>query len=167
MEADRAPAKARQGSRQAPHWVGGASVFGPKPRDYGYQMPRRAKQAALCAALTLRAREGKLVVVENFTTDGKTKSVASALKALGAPQPTTKALVVDGISQGKTRSAKGEAITAKANTNLIRGAKNLASSQWLAADGINVYDILRHEILVLNRGRRQDDPGSPPLTGAA
>src|ERR1700749_686651 len=66
--------QARQGSRQAPHFVGGSSVFGPKPRDYGYELPRKAKQAALASALSLRAREGKLVVVENFTTDGKTKS---------------------------------------------------------------------------------------------
>ncbi len=131
--------QARQGSRQAPHFVGGASVFGPKPRDYGYQMPRKAKKAALCAALSLRASENKIVVVDNFTTDGKTKSVATALAALGGAQPTTKVLIVD----GKTND--------KPNTNLIRGAKNLASSQWLAPEGINVYDILRHEVLVLTK----------------
>jgi large subunit ribosomal protein L4 len=128
-------------------------------------MPRKAKQAALCAALTLRAREGKLVVVENFTTDGKTKSVATALAALGAPQPTTKALVVDGISPNKKHHADGKEVTAKANANLIRGAKNLASSQWLAADGINVYDILRHEILVLTEDAAKTIQST--LTGAA
>jgi len=67
--------------------------------------------------------------------DGKTKSVATALKALGAPQPTTKTLIVD----------------AKTNATLSRGAKNLPSSQWIASEGINVYDILRHEILVLTQ----------------
>jgi large subunit ribosomal protein L4 len=131
--------QARQGSRQAPHFVGGASVFGPKPRDYGYQMPRKAKKAALCAALSLRASENKIVVLDNFTTDGKTKSVAAALAALGAAQPSTKVLIVDGQT------------AAKPNTNLIRGAKNLAASQWLAPEGINVYDILRHEILILTQ----------------
>src|SRR5262245_12792342 len=105
--------QARQGSRQAPHWVGGSSVFGPKPRSYEYQMPRKTKKAALRAALSLRASEKKLVVLDNFSTDGKTKSVATALAAL-ATGP--KALIVD----------------AKTNDKLVRGARNLATSQWLA-----------------------------------
>src|SRR5262245_1770193 len=74
--------QARQGSRQAPHWVGGGSVFGPKPRSYAYDLPRKVKKAALRAALSLRATEQKIVVLENFTTDGKTKSVAKTLEAL-------------------------------------------------------------------------------------
>lgn len=135
--------QARQGSRQSPHWVGGGSVFGPKPRDYGYEMPRKAKKTALRSALSLRASENKLVVVDAFDTDGKTKSVAAALTTLGATAPkgnknhkkTTKALIVD----------------AKTNANLVRGAKNLAASQWLAPEGINVYDILRHETLVMTK----------------
>lgn len=124
--------QARQGSRQAPHWVGGGSVFGPKPRDYGYEMPRKAKKTALKAALSLRVSENKLVVVDSFATDGKTKSVATALSTLGTSKKT---LIVDG----------------KDNANLVRGAKNLAASQWLAPEGINVYDILRHETLVLTK----------------
>jgi large subunit ribosomal protein L4 len=135
--------QARSGSRRAPHWVGGASVFGPKPRDYGYEMPRKAKKTALRSALSLRASENKIVVVDTFDTDGKTKSVAQALSTLGATTPkgnknhkkTSKALVVD----------------AKTNANLVRGAKNLAASQWLAPEGLNVYDILRHETLVLTK----------------
>jgi large subunit ribosomal protein L4 len=125
--------QARQGSRQAPHWVGGGSVFGPKPRDYGYQLPRKAKKLALRSALSLRASENKLVVLDNFTTDGKTRSVATALAALGIAQPDNKVLIVD----------------AKDNANLVRGARNLARSQWIAPEGLNVYDILRHETLVL------------------
>jgi large subunit ribosomal protein L4 len=124
--------QARQGSKQAPHWVGGASAFGPKPRSYEYQMPRKAKKAALRAALSLRASENKLVVLDSFATDGKTKSVATALAALGTGN---KALIVD----------------AKTNENLVRGARNLAASQWLAPEGLNVYDILRHETLVLTQ----------------
>ncbi|MFN0251309.1 MAG: 50S ribosomal protein L4 [Kofleriaceae bacterium] len=124
--------QARQGSRQAPHWVGGASVFGPKPRDYEYNMPRKAKKLALRSVLSLRAKENRLIVVDSFATDGKTKSVATALKALATGN---KALIVDG----------------KDNANLVRGAKNLASSQWLAPEGVNVYDVLRHETLVLTK----------------
>lgn len=124
--------QARQGSRQAPHWVGGGSVFGPKPRSYEYQLPRKTKKAALRAALSLRASESKLVVLDTFGTDGKTKSVATALSAIGA---SNKTLIVD----------------AKSNELLVRGAKNLATSQWLAPEGINVYDILRHDTLVLTK----------------
>lgn len=130
--------QARQGSRQAPHWVGGSSVFGPRPRSYEYNMPRKAKKLALRSVLSLRAKENKLVVVEDFSTDGKTKSVASALAALGTGASRKRAdgaLVVDG----------------KDNTNLVRGAKNLASSQWIAPEGLNVYDVLRHGTLVMTK----------------
>jgi large subunit ribosomal protein L4 len=127
--------QARQGSRQAPHWVGGASVFGPKPRDYSYNMPRKAKKAALRSALSLRASENKIVVLDGFSTDGKTKSVATALAALGLGTPKSKVLIVDG----------------KDNANLVRGARNLKASQWLAPEGVNVYDIMRHETLVLTQ----------------
>ena len=124
--------QARHGARKAPIFVGGGSVKGPKPRDYGYQLPRHVKKAALRAALALRASEQKLVVLDQFGTDGKTKSVATALAALGTGK---KALIVD----------------AKTNANLVRGARNLATSQWLAPEGLNVYDILRHETLVLTQ----------------
>jgi len=130
--------QARQGSRQAPQWVGGGSVFGPKPRSYDYAMPRKAKKAALRAALSLRASEAKIVVVDSFSIDGPkgfTKSVASALAALGATQPDNKVLIVD----------------TKTNDNLVRGARNLRSSQWVAPEGVNVYDILRHQTLVLTQ----------------
>jgi large subunit ribosomal protein L4 len=124
--------QARQGSRQAPHWVGGSSVFGPRPRSYEYNMPRKAKKLALRSVLSLRAKENKLIVVDAFDTDGKTKSVATALSTL---QTGNKALIVD----------------SKDNTKLVRGAKNLASSQWLAPEGVNVYDVLRHEVLVMTK----------------
>lgn len=130
--------QARQGSRQAPHWVGGGSVFGPKPRSYEYNMPRKAKKAALRAALSLRASEQKIVVLDAFSINGpkgSTKQVATALAALGIAQPANKVLIVD----------------AKDNGNLVRGARNLRSSQWVAPEGVNVYDVLRHQTLVLTQ----------------
>ena len=130
--------QARQGSRQAPHWTGGGSVFGPKPRSYEYAMPRKAKKAALRSALSLRASEQKIVVIDKFSIDGpkgSTKSVATALAALGVAQPANKVLIVD----------------AKDNGNLVHGARNLRSSQWVAPEGVNVYDILRHQTLVLTQ----------------
>src|SRR5690606_4019200 len=87
---------------------------------------------ALRSALSLRVKENKLVVVDDFATDGKTKSVATALSAL---KTGNKALIVD----------------AKGNENLVRGARNLAASQWIAPEGLNVYDILRHETVVLTK----------------
>lgn len=126
--------QARQGSRQAPHWVGGGSVKGPKPRSYDYKLPRQVKKAALRSALSLRASEHKLVVLDSFATDGKTKTVATAIKALGGPE-SKGALIVD----------------AKSNEQLVRGTKNLASSRWLAPEGINVYDILRHDTLIVTQ----------------
>lgn len=127
--------QARQGSKRAPHWVGGSSVFGPLPRDYDYKLPRQSKKIALRSALSLRVSEQKLIVVDDFTADGKTKNVAQTLAALGVAQPAHKVLIVD----------------AKTNTNLVRGARNLAASQWLAPEGLNVYDVLRHETVVLSR----------------
>src|SRR3954463_7216499 len=62
--------QARQGSRQAPHWVGGGSVFGPQTRRYDYAMPRKAKKAALRAALSLRASEQQIVVIDSFSVAG-------------------------------------------------------------------------------------------------
>jgi large subunit ribosomal protein L4 len=132
--------QARQGSRQAPHWVGGGSVKGPKPRDYGYVLPRQVKKAALRSALSLRASEGKLVVLDSFSTDGKTKSVATAVKALGG-----------GASKPARKRAGVLIVDVKTNVQLQRGARNLASSQWLAPEGINVYDIMRHDTLVLTQ----------------
>lgn len=125
--------QARQGSRKAPHWSGGSSVFGPKPRDYEYAMPKKAKKAALRSALSLRVAEQKLVVVDKFETTGKTKAVAETLSKLGSPQPTAKVLILDG----------------KDNTLLARGARNLPASICMAPEGLNVYDILRHETLVV------------------
>lgn len=128
--------QARHGSRKAPIFVGGGKTHGPKPRDYSYVLPRQVKKAALRSALALRASEQKIVVLDNFGTDGKTKSVATALKALNLGEKT---LIVD----------------AKTNANLVRGAKNLARSQWLAPEGLNVYDILRHDTLVLTQAAAQ------------
>ena len=124
--------QARHGARKSVIFVGGGSVKGPRPRDYGYVLPRQVKKQALRSALSLRASEKKLIVLDGFSTDGKTKSVAAALKAISIPKG---ALIVD----------------AKSNAMLVRGAKNLAKSQWLAPEGLNVYDIMRHDTLILTQ----------------
>ncbi len=122
---------ARQGSIRAPHYVGGGSVFGPKPRDYSYSMPKKAMAGALRSALSLRTKESKLVVVEDFALDAiKTARVAKVLAALGAQS----ALIVDGE-----------------NEKLAKSARNLGAAKYLAQDGLNVYDVLNHETLILTR----------------
>ena len=121
---------ARQGSSRAPHFVGGGSVFGPKPRDYSYHVPKKVRAGALRSALSLKARDAKLIVVDAFNVgEIKTKRVAAALKALGANKP----LVVD----------------ARDNEKLRLSLRNLPKHKFIAPEGVNVYDVLDHDFLVL------------------
>jgi large subunit ribosomal protein L4 len=121
---------ARQGSTRAPNFVGGGTVFGPHPRDYSFTVPKKVRRAALVCALSLRARENKLVVIDQLALDvPKTKRLAGILKALGVPS----AVVVDG----------------KDNVVLSKSVRNLPHSKYLAPEGLNVYDILDHGGLVL------------------
>jgi len=124
---------ARQGSSRAPNFVGGGKVFGPHPRDYSYTVPKKVRRAALASALSLRASEKKLVVLDKLPfNEPKTKALAGILQALGAPS----AVVVDG----------------KDNVNLSMSARNLPKSKYIAPEGLNVYDILDHETLILTEG---------------
>ena len=130
--------RARSGDKSSPVWVGGGQTHGPKPRDYEYTMPRKARKKALRSALSVRAREQKIIVLDGFSTDGKTRSVTTALKALGC-----------GSQKGKP--SKVLIVDAAENQNLVRGTRNLAASKWLAPEGLNVYDVLKYETLVLTR----------------
>jgi large subunit ribosomal protein L4 len=121
---------ARQGSSRAPNHVGGGKVWGPHPRDYSYTVPKKVKRAALISALSLRAKEKKIVVVDKLAFDApKTKRLVGILKTLGVDS----ALLVD----------------SKDNKNLSKSAANLPSHRYLAPEGLNVYDILRHPGLVI------------------
>jgi large subunit ribosomal protein L4 len=123
--------RARQGSRKAPHWVGGGTVFGPKPRSFAKKVNKNTRRAALKAALSARQQEGRLVVLEDFElAEIKTRRVAQVLGQFEG----AKHLVVD-----------------VDNANLSKSTGNLADSAYLASDGLNVYDILRHDSLVLTR----------------
>jgi large subunit ribosomal protein L4 len=124
--------RARQGSTRAAQWVGGGTVFGPHPRDYSYDPPKKVKKGALRSALSLRAKEQKLVILRDFKLpEAKTKRVATALKTLGAG----KALIVDH----------------KDNEGLSRATRNLPTAKFLPADGLNVYDVLRYEALIITQ----------------
>lgn len=81
--------RARAGHRRSPVWVGGGKVFGPKPRDYSYHLPRKVKRLALISILSSKARGEALRVVQDFTVDsGKTKDLVAALKKVAAEERT-------------------------------------------------------------------------------
>ena len=128
--------RARQGSRRAPNHVGGGTVHGPRPRSYEYPINKKVRKAALRSALSLRVAEQKLIVVEDLAFETpKTKTAASVFSALA----NGNALVIDG-----------------ANDNLRLAVRNLPRVKFLNVcstpdriDGFNLYDVLKHEYLVL------------------
>jgi len=123
---------ARQGSIRSPNFVGGGKVFGPHPRDYEYTVPRKVRKAALASALSLRAQEKKLVIVDSLMLETpKTKRMASVLKALGVES----AVLVD----------------KKDNETLTKSVRNMPTFVCLPPEGLNVYDILMHKSLVMTK----------------
>lgn len=123
--------RARQGSIRSPQWKGGGIVFAPKPRDYSYKLPRSTRQAALRSVLTSKFEEGKLVVVDNITFDApKTKDMVSFISNVGAVKPLI--------------------VTEKVDKNVYISARNLQKTAVTFADLINVYDILKHDTLVVS-----------------
>ena len=125
--------RARQGSLRAPHHVGGGQAHPPRPRDWSYRPPAKVRAGALRSALSLFVREGRLIVVDNFDLGAiKTKTAANALKTL---QATKKTLVVDGVKNEKLKTS----------------LRNLEHTLFLPPEGVNVYDLLRHDHLVLSQ----------------
>ena len=125
--------RARHGSIRAPIYVGGGRAHPPTPRDWSYRPPQQVRAAALRSALSKFAKEGNLVVVDRFElAEIKTKGLLAALTTL---QSKKKALIVDGQS----------------NENLRLSVRNSALHQYLPPEGVNVYDLLRHDTLVLSK----------------
>ena len=124
---------ARQGSLRAPQYRKGGVVHGPVVRDHGYSLNKKVRRLGLISALSQKAAEGKLVVLDTavLPADAKTGAVAKQLKVLG----WTSALVVD----------------AAADENFARVVRNLPKVQVLPTVGANVYDILKHDVLALTR----------------
>jgi len=127
--------RARQGSTRAPHWRGGGIVFGPIPRDYRTDIPRKVKQLARKSALNARAREGALHVVERFAFRGpKTAQLAGLLASLG----------LDG--------RKILVLTAVANEAVYLSGRNLPAVEVLPYAEAAAYDILWSEAVVVEEG---------------
>jgi large subunit ribosomal protein L4 len=122
--------RARQGCTRSPLWRGGAIVFGPRPRDYDFDLPIKVRRGALRSTLSMLVRDQKLTIVKNFGEVGpKTRIVAERLKGLGIDR----ALLVDST-----------------NESLRRGAHNLPNHKYLAAAGLNVEDLLNYGALVIS-----------------
>jgi large subunit ribosomal protein L4 len=127
--------RARQGSTRAPHWRGGGVVFGPIPRDYRTDIPRKVKQLARKSALNARAREGALHVVERFAFRGpKTAQLAGLLASLG----------LDG--------RKVLLLTAAANEALYLSGRNIPAVDVMPYAEASAYDILWAEAVVVEEG---------------
>ncbi len=122
--------RARAGSTRSPLWRHGGTIFGPLPRDYSYKMPKKAWRRALTLAIADRAANGKMFVVEALElAEAKTKLAKAALAAMGAQH----ALIV--VSEG--------------DENFARAARNLAGHKVLALAGLNVYDVLNYDELLM------------------
>lgn len=124
---------ARHGSVRSPTFVGGGRAHPPKPQDFSWRPPRKVRLGALRGALSLLVKEGRITVVDSIQlSEIKTKSLVAVLDTL---QTSGKTLVVD----------------SKSNDNLRLSIRNAEDKQFLPPEGVNVYDLLRHEHVVLSK----------------
>jgi large subunit ribosomal protein L4 len=126
--------RARQGSTRAPHWSGGGVAFGPKPRSYKQKTPKKMVQLALRGALSDRASEGKVVVVDAWEFPApKTKDAVAAIDTLGL--------------------AEGRALLVLSRDDEIafKSFRNLTDVQLILADELNAYDVLCNDWIVFTR----------------
>ena len=122
--------RARAGTRKSPIWRGGGVTFGPKPRDYSFKLNRKVRQQAVAMAMSARYQEGNLVVLDDFTLEAiKTKEFVSIMEVL---ELNNALIVVD-----------------SENEELSKSSRNVPGYKVMKTDGVNVYDILLHEKLVV------------------
>ena len=132
--------RARRGDIKAPLLRGGGSVFGPDPKSYAYRVPKKVRRLALKMALSSKLRANSLVVVDKIEIEKiKTKAFIEVIEALN----TTNALIV----------------TDEKNENLERSARNVPGVKILRIEGLNVYDILKYENLVLTESSIKEIEG--------
>ena len=125
--------RARAGSRRSPLWVGGGVTFGPKPRTYQVRLTKKMRRQALISALSDRATAGKISLVDRMAFEKPRTKAALAL--LDRLEMSTSTLVVVGANEY--------------NQPVRKSFSNLAQAKCLACSGLNVYDVLRHEGLIL------------------
>lgn len=125
--------RARHGSIRSPIWRGGGTVFGPRPRDYAFQLPKKKVRAALLTALSAKIQDGALKVVEGFSL----------------PEPKTKALV--SVLEGLQLEGKTLILTDQPSSLLVQAARNLPYVTVQSLERLNVYDVLRHQNLLIQK----------------
>ncbi|MEG1863436.1 MAG: 50S ribosomal protein L4 [Oscillospiraceae bacterium] len=124
--------RARQGSIRSPQWTHGGIALGPKPRDYSYTLNRKVKRLAICSAISAKAAEGKLVIVNDYAlTDYSTKA---AIKLLQNINVSGKLLMVQAVADKK----------------VVKSAGNIPGVQTTLATTMNAYDTINAKTLVLN-----------------
>jgi large subunit ribosomal protein L4 len=126
--------RARQGTTRAPQFAGGGVVFGPVPRGYSHKLPKKVRRAALLSALSQRVQDSTMTVVDDLQVEGfSTKRIREILAALGLADGSTLIVIED------------------ANPTVEASARNLPGVSVLRSAGINVYDLLRHQNLLITR----------------
>jgi large subunit ribosomal protein L4 len=126
--------RARQGTTRAPQWAGGGSVFGPVPRSHEHKLTKKMRRAALRSALSHRVGEGGLTVIEALELDAfRTRRVVEILDALGLGGQRVLIVIAD------------------ADEKIERSARNLHGVAVIRAGGLNTYDVLRHDKLLMTR----------------
>lgn len=122
--------RARAGTRRSPLWRGGGVIFGPKPRDYSYKLPKKVRKLGVRMALSTRFSEKNMLILDGFDlADIKTKQFIEVMKKLNIENGLI-------VIPGK-------------NENLEKSSRNVQGYKVIQADGLNVYDILLHRRLVL------------------
>jgi large subunit ribosomal protein L4 len=137
---------ARQGTRRAPHFVGGGRAFGPTPRSYAHSLNKKVKLSAVTMALSLRASEKKIFIVDDLNIgEIKTKTMTTIIETFKAK----KALIVESAENREVRLS----------------VRNLKKHKWLPPEAVNVYDILNHDTLIMNvsTARELDSRLSKPV----
>jgi large subunit ribosomal protein L4 len=125
--------RARQGSIRAPHWVGGGIVFGPKPRDYSYDLPRALKRVALREAIEAKIRDNEWLLIEDLKIERpKTKDMVTILKNLN----------IDGSVL---------VITPEKDTNVLFSSRNIPGVTVRRVADVNVYDIMSHGRVLITK----------------
>ncbi len=126
--------RARAGTNTSPLWTGGGRAFGPRPRDYGYTIPKKVKRLALTSALSARAAEGQVYVLEGLAFETpRTRDVATLLKKMGL--------------EGK----KALIVTDAFDSNVFRSMRNIQAVQSCVAHSINPHDILHADAFVVTQ----------------
>jgi large subunit ribosomal protein L4 len=123
---------ARQGSTRSPLMPGGGTTFGPEPRSYTFALPKKVRRLGMCMALSYLNKEGRLFVVENMDSkDGKTNELNKRLTGFGL----SKAVLVD----------------ATVNEKFERAARNMPKFKYSGVEGMNVFDLLKYDSVVLTK----------------